>query len=266
MVKALYLLVFSAVVFQHHAQTISQFENWVPVQTWEEPVNCSTNNFPSFISVSKSTDAHSGNYSAQVISNGPSFEGPEPGVLRTTFYPTTVFSSVYYYLKIDSLYDVGSVEVNLKGYNNGTVIFMNTVSYTNEIPYFQLFNMPTLNTTSQNTDSVTLEFIAKTVSNGASYQGYADFKVDDISLDNSLRISENESIQIKMYPNPSKGKVYITSPQIVDEVAVYSSDGKWLKAIYGNCTEIDLSTFERGIYFLRISAKGQIQIERVVRE
>ena len=56
-----------------------------------------------------------------------------------------------------------------------------------------------------------------------------------------------------IFPNPTNGMVYITANEAIPEITLYSTDGRMLKQVHS--TEIDMSQYAVGIYFLRVSGK-----------
>jgi hypothetical protein len=55
-----------------------------------------------------------------------------------------------------------------------------------------------------------------------------------------------------LFPNPSAGKIHISSGHTITDISVYNSNGN-LVSHSGSCTEIDLTSCSNGIYFVRIS-------------
>jgi hypothetical protein len=70
----------------------------------------------------------------------------------------------------------------------------------------------------------------------------------------SVNISENSLPNLKIYPNPTNDVVYIkTEYETVPEVKLYSFDGKLLQHVRNS--EIDLSKYSMGIYFLSVNGR-----------
>jgi hypothetical protein len=86
-----------------------------------------------------------------------------------------------------------------------------------------------------------------------------------IESDNALRVETDISI----FPNPSQGKVQISSESIdIQSVEVYNLQGKvFYNKKYGSerNMEIDLSRFSDGIYFFRIiSSENRVSIHKII--
>jgi Secretion system C-terminal sorting domain len=260
MLKLYYTFFFSLICSFTFAQSNPNFEQWTNVQTWEAPIAWQTNNLQFFISVSKSFDAQSGMYAANLISNGPSFEGPAPGWMKTSFVPLTPCDTLYYHLKIDSIDSPGVVGVSIKGFHGGAVLFSNTVNYANETTNYNQYALPTLNQSTLAVDSIQLVFMAKSINSALGYYGHVEFKVDAVSCSNVLSLNDlsNQEANFFPYPNPTDDLFYIESRDgatIGEEISIFNLEGR---EIYrDNLTSnhsISTSDWASGIYFVRIGA------------
>lgn len=70
------------------------------------------------------------------------------------------------------------------------------------------------------------------------------------------------------YPNPVKNVLTISNTSIIDEVTFISIKGETLltKQINGLRSEIDLSNFSNGIYFLKVKAEGAEKTVKLIKE
>jgi hypothetical protein len=59
-----------------------------------------------------------------------------------------------------------------------------------------------------------------------------------------------EDDAIKIYPNPTNGKVYIETER---DIKVYNQQGELLLETFGN--QVDLSTYPQGMYLLQINGR-----------
>ena len=79
-------------------------------------------------------------------------------------------------------------------------------------------------------------------------------------------LSNNENFMI--YPNPSKGLVFIKSERALKTILVYDVVGKVMlnEAISNalNNKEIDMTSFPKGIYFIRLESDNSSSIKKVV--
>ncbi len=71
-------------------------------------------------------------------------------------------------------------------------------------------------------------------------------------------IVDNLAGAINMYPNPSNGKITISSPEKVNNVKIYSLLGQQVANFNAGSSQftLDLSDVEPGIYFVNINVKG----------
>lgn len=71
----------------------------------------------------------------------------------------------------------------------------------------------------------------------------------------SVGIQEQTEIRIVLSPNPTTGRVNISSPEILENIVVYNSIGAKIfeKREDAQQIEIDLSQFGKGVYYLSIS-------------
>ncbi len=85
------------------------------------------------------------------------------------------------------------------------------------------------------------------------------------ALDASLEISETKIPQVKLYPNPTDGKVEIelSNSEKISNVEVLDFAGRILMQNQGN--EINLSELNSGIYFIRIPAVSN-KVYKVIKQ
>jgi len=80
-------------------------------------------------------------------------------------------------------------------------------------------------------------------------------------------ISENEDWLIKYGPNPTSGKIVIQSPDGCDNAVIYNLPGEIiLGQDLRSSKEMDLSTLQKGVYFLVVSGEGHVFREQLIRE
>ena len=88
-------------------------------------------------------------------------------------------------------------------------------------------------------------------------------------LENLTILSTNESSieeDIIIYPNPTAGLVKINSQNEIRKIEIYNNIGQLLVSNFGQ-KEIDISTLNRGIYFVKIlSENGQTEIKKVIKK
>ena len=75
-------------------------------------------------------------------------------------------------------------------------------------------------------------------------------------------VAENHSVEL--YPNPTNGKIQIDG-LTVESVELLNALGQVVASVRGN--EIDLTSFENGVYFARIIANdGRVMVEKVIKK
>jgi hypothetical protein len=91
---------------------------------------------------------------------------------------------------------------------------------------------------------------------------------DSIFNENWLGISENNSEQIKIYPNPSTYLLSIESKKSIEQVSICTVYGEELKGYtYSYNTlrsNISLWEFPNGLYFIKIKTHGKQIIKQIL--
>jgi len=84
----------------------------------------------------------------------------------------------------------------------------------------------------------------------------------------SASINELAEYGIKVYPNPSNGKLNIEFPQRLSDIKVSISNISGKIIYYNNLTtsnqEIDLSSFSKGVYFINLRFNNKIIISKLI--
>ena len=78
--------------------------------------------------------------------------------------------------------------------------------------------------------------------------------------------ADNRGDVIKVYPNPTKGKVTVQHSTLTKVIQLYNASGIMIKIINAEnstSTEIDLSTQPQGVYLLRIDGK---MVSKIVKD
>jgi hypothetical protein len=82
----------------------------------------------------------------------------------------------------------------------------------------------------------------------------------------TLGISEYGANAVALYPNPTKGIVFLDSEKPIANTTVYSILGQRITTAFEN-GEIDLSSLPAGIYCLQIETEtGNSQTHKIVKE
>ncbi|MFA6125787.1 MAG: T9SS type A sorting domain-containing protein [Bacteroidales bacterium] len=272
------------------------FENWTAVNSGENPESWSSyNNFiingipeMSF----KTTDAHSGVFGLRLISltavvpppfgtgvtdtlAGYVFLGASnmdnPGISFTdrpismqAFVKGTIFTGSEAYIM-----------ATLRKWNNTTHV-RDEVAFTmystgSSIPdYTQIstafnYSMP------DTPDTLEIVVMAGNLGPGGIIMPGNEFFIDDISFTFPVGIDEtikDSKHSINIFPNPTSGKVTVSSSEKINVIELYNLLGEKVFMISNfnqiTTNELDFSDFQKGIYFMRICNGAKIYTEKVV--
>jgi hypothetical protein len=102
---------------------------------------------------------------------------------------------------------------------------------------------------------------------------YFDFNAPIITneatntLSNSVGVNEISNLNFKVFPNPSNDKITLmASSASLYSVEVYDVLGKrvYVQSNLQNAHVVNVSSFEKGIYFVRILQDGKQQVEKII--
>lgn len=83
----------------------------------------------------------------------------------------------------------------------------------------------------------------------------------------TLGIEQPKEQNVRLYPNPTKGILFIDfKDHAVQEVLVHDVMGKKVLHLSGDIQWIDMSPFQKGMYFLRIRSDQGILVWKIIRE
>ncbi|MFH2141129.1 MAG: T9SS type A sorting domain-containing protein, partial [Bacteroidota bacterium] len=90
-------------------------------------------------------------------------------------------------------------------------------------------------------------------------------RINYISTGNNQNLSDNQ--QILIYPNPVSENVSISGIDIY-QIEIFDLSGKILKQINtkANYQKINMSNFEKGIYFFKVTCKNTVSIQKIILE
>jgi hypothetical protein len=80
-------------------------------------------------------------------------------------------------------------------------------------------------------------------------------------------ISENEVLKPKIYPNPAKDIITVTSSSDIDKVEITSLNGEIIKTVISPSADNTIKTnlsLPSGIYLTRVYSKGHISVEKLI--
>ena len=90
--------------------------------------------------------------------------------------------------------------------------------------------------------------------------------ITDINIQASFSVSES-TLDCKVFPNPASTSIHISAANPINGIKIYDMNGKPLveKAMTAKETEIDMSAFESGTYFIEIISENKKSVQRVVK-
>ena len=115
-----------------------------------------------------------------------------------------------------------------------------------------------------------LAFIRVEVRDSASntYEQVLILAIDDDESDNTTGITANSKFQdIRIYPNPTKSHVYISSNK-KGFVEIVGLDGKVVYAgnLNGELTTINMEGLTNGLYFVKISNDNRVITQKIIKQ
>lgn len=251
--RQLTLALFTILAVPSIGQTNLDFEYWTTTQSIENPDNWTTNNQNNFICVSKSSDAVSGLYSAEVHSNGASIEGRAPGVLTTTISAlSSPLSRIEFQIKIDSIDSDGGVIINTVGYKNNQIIYNDSISFNTTSNSWSLGSL-TISDTTTVPDSISITCTANSTLYSTGFQGYTKFHIDEISLKHALNLAESQSNTSRLFitPNPASSQFEIHFNSIdITQIKLVDYTGKVIKNIPIDQRVVETESIIPGVYYL----------------
>ena len=249
------------------------FENWTTIQT---PDGWYTNNAPTLtIPVTKSSDAHSGNFAVKgEVTNYNTWTAPNFGSdAGNLFVVTEHYSTLNFFYKFNKVNDdiiiFSSVIYTASGYPmafGDTNITAAVSSYTPmEVPITYIFP-----------DSVPatmalifgIEDIVTTTSSPGSY-----FILDDFSLGGFTALGVGETVfaeeNVNVFSNPATDFISFSVPEKnpINTVSVFDVTGKEVVKPFKSTTArttIPTAGLADGIYFLNISSGENLRVKKIV--
>lgn len=118
-----------------------------------------------------------------------------------------------------------------------------------------------------------LEFLTETSSNfttfgqdatGQLYVGGSGqiFKI----LGETMGVNDQNLVNISIYPNPATDFLNISSNNLIDEISIYSAEGKLIQTIEGNTTQIDISTYPSGVYLVNVRSGNVNKTQKLIKK
>jgi hypothetical protein len=82
----------------------------------------------------------------------------------------------------------------------------------------------------------------------------------------AVGINENSDESVSISPNPTNGKISISSKNDPEQISIYSVTGKLFQKIVDvhQPLVLDLSNFGKGLFFLQIKSKDSLINRKIV--
>jgi photosystem II stability/assembly factor-like uncharacterized protein len=153
---------------------------------------------------------------------------------------------------------------------------LKTLGITSSTPWILQGTMPIwlgVDKTSGNGSDV-LTF-ATLLANPSQQKRYASLEVISEGITRYCTVVQKEKVNgiedllspvVSIYPNPTSGSIIIESDTRYDKLTVYSAPGQVLseQLIVSPKTQLDLSRYGRGVYYIRLSGEKGLYIKEVV--
>ena len=272
------------------------FENWTEINTGENPESWSSfNNFYAYgipeMSF-KTTDAHLGDYALRIITltaivNPPFGTGAldtlsgyvflgEPNMDNSGIPYTDLPISMEAYVK-------GTIVAGSEAYIMASISKWNTTNQerdeiasamyhtANSITDYTQITIPFNYNSPDIPDTLEIRIMAGNVGPGGVIMPGNEFFVDDISFTLPVAINDinMDKSSISVFPNPTYDKITVSSLEKVNTIEIYNVLGeKVYTANYfkqQTTTEIDLTPFQRGIYFVKIYNGKKFYLEKIIK-
>jgi hypothetical protein len=272
--KSINLICFLVAIVQSSAYSQipnDQFEEWQTIDTIEQPVAWTTNNFY----VQKVEDAIEGNYSLKISSTARDLNGfaTWPGCAHVKFLPTQTYQYMTASVRIDSVKE-GRIEIRVKQRNaNGFYEKIggwvrNTVTVGAKDIWFPLEQMQL--------DTLLIEVWAfnKDTPLWETNTTYSSGILDNLALTNTVASKDHfgiARISWELSPNPTKDKLRIVLNEPIFEpckLRLLNLRGQACQIHnFQNLSEttLDLQALRSGVYILEIISSEQVlQRDKIV--
>lgn len=80
-----------------------------------------------------------------------------------------------------------------------------------------------------------------------------------------LSIGNTSEIEVSIYPNPTKSKLFIDNISI-DNISIFGLDGKKIMIQNNNSNYIDVSFLSKGIYYLSIKHDNKVSVKKFIKD
>lgn len=162
------------------------------------------------------------------------------------------FSGVFTF--VEDVFELENIQMSQFTRTNETCLNDSHTSL--ESLYFSLMNpeMGSIYNISNNNEGMQLSIITIFFT-ALSFQNYP------------LSTRQLEEQKFQVYPNPSSSKIFIKSDELfIQQVEILNLLGQRVKIIPQNFNEIDISSFDNGVYLLQLHTENNIITKRIVKK
>ncbi|ARN72405.1 beta-glucanase [Nonlabens tegetincola] len=93
----------------------------------------------------------------------------------------------------------------------------------------------------------------------------SDMQIDYVRIyQNVLSLDDESSYTLKLYPNPAKERIIITSSKTIDELYIFDMMGKQVHFNQNNIGTIDVSQFSNGTYLLKARIDDIVMTDKII--
>ncbi len=90
--------------------------------------------------------------------------------------------------------------------------------------------------------------------------------LDDVRIDLFTSVNENNTNQVRVFPNPTEGMVYISAKNDIQQISLYDVSGQlvYTQHIMDKTVGIETTNFNKGIYIVCIETNGELVREKLI--
>ncbi len=269
--RVLLLLSFSFLISVGFSQVPNDnFEEWQTVDSIENPVHWSTNNYyVGYIPVAKTTDAIEGNFSMKVSSTARDIFGTATGYgcAHVKFVPTEEYKYLTASVRVDTVDMEGEVSIRVKQWQPGNGLYekigtWKVTAATNGIVQV------VLPIEQVGLDTVLIEVWAKNHYDPFIFPiGYTEMIIDNLQLTTTVAAKESQNnFGWAIYPNPAKGAINVELQRRIGKpytLRLLDLQGRLVKSfdfINSSIISLPLADTSSGIYLLELIVQGETKL------
>jgi hypothetical protein len=246
------------------------FEEWQTVDSIENPVHWSTNNYyVGYTPVAKTADAIEGSYSMKISSSARDIFGNPTGdgCAHIKFVPTEEYKYLTASVRIDTVDPEGEVSIRVKQWQPGSGLFEKIGTWKDTATTNGVVQVA-LPIEQVGLDTLLIEIWAKENHDPFEFPlGYTEAIVDKLKLETNVPTNnpmrENEFIW-SIFPNPAAETINIQLNQPILKLCslrLFDLNGSILeKYDFPSLmeTSLDIAGYPPGFYFLELGTQGEV--------